>query len=154
MQAPIVSRDTAAWQVQVWVSFGIAVFLCGTGLAYLPGQDLERAFMVMGYIFCLSTTFFLSKFIRDNQYKRVDTPMWRLVVYGAFAVAMLLTAWGLMRMGINDTYKAFLMVSWLYLITCTFTLSKALRDKYEADLAEMYLTTRTEARREMAAEQA
>jgi hypothetical protein len=45
-------------------------------------------------------------------------------------------------------------VSWLYLITCTFTLSKALRDKYEADLAEMYLTTRTEARREMAAEQA
>jgi hypothetical protein len=110
--------------------------------------------MVMGYIFCLSTTFFLSKFIRDNQYKKVDTPMWRLVVYGAFAVAMLLTAWGLMRMGINDTYKAFLMVSWLYLITCTFTLSKALRDKHEADLAEMYLTTRTEARREMAAEQA
>ena len=27
--APIVvQRDTRAWQIQVWVSFGIAVFLC------------------------------------------------------------------------------------------------------------------------------
>lgn len=66
MQQPIVQRDTKAWQAQVWISFGIAVFLCGTGLAYLPGQDLDRAFMVMGYIFCLSTAFFLAKFVRDK----------------------------------------------------------------------------------------
>ena len=32
-----------------------------------------------------------------------------------------LTAWGLVRMEINETYKAFLGVGWLYLITCTFT---------------------------------
>ena len=38
----IVMRDTRAWQVQVWASFGIAVFLCGTGLAYLPGEALDR----------------------------------------------------------------------------------------------------------------
>jgi hypothetical protein len=48
----IVMRDTRAWQLQVWVSFGLAVFLCATGLAYLPGQALDRAFMVMGYVFC------------------------------------------------------------------------------------------------------
>lgn len=30
-------RDTRAWQFQVWASFGIAVFLCATGLAWLPG---------------------------------------------------------------------------------------------------------------------
>ena len=92
--------------------------------------------MIMGYLFCLSATFVLSKFVRDNQRKATDTPLWRWVVYGAFFVAMTLTAWGLWRMAINDTYKAFLLVGWLYLITSTFTLAKALRDAYEADLAE------------------
>ena len=47
--------------------FGIAVFLCAVGLAWLPGADLEKVFMVMGYVFCLSATFMLSKFVRDNQ---------------------------------------------------------------------------------------
>jgi hypothetical protein len=27
------------------------VLVCGTGLAWLPGGDLDRAFMVMGYFF-------------------------------------------------------------------------------------------------------
>ena len=51
-------------------------------------------------------------------------------------MAMGLTAWGLMRMEINETYKAFLGVSRLYLITVTFTLAKTLRDAHEADLYE------------------
>jgi hypothetical protein len=135
-------RDTKAWQLQVWVSFAAAAFLCGVGLAYLPGRDLDRAFMVMGYFFCLSAAFVLAKFVRDNDKARregrpADTPMFRLVVWGGFLLAMALTAWGLMRMEINETYKAFLGVSWLYLITCTFTLAKTLRDAHEADLAEL-----------------
>ena len=36
----IVPRDSRAWQLQVWVSFGIAVFLCVVGLAWLPGEPL------------------------------------------------------------------------------------------------------------------
>jgi len=135
----VIQRDTRAWRFQVWASFAIAVFLCATGLAYLPGQDIDRAFMIMGYLFCLSATFVLSKFVRDNQRQSTDTPMWRWVVYGAFLLAMSLTAWGLWRMAINDTYKAFLLVSWLYLITSTFTLAKSLRDGFEADLAEARL---------------
>jgi hypothetical protein len=142
-------RDTRAWIVQVWISFAMAVFLCGTALAYLPGQDLDRAFMVMGYVFCLTTTFVLSKFVRDNQYTNTDTPMWRFVVYGAFVFAMTLTAWGLWRMNVNETYKAFLLVGWLYLITTTFTLAKTLRDAHEANIAEMKLAARAEARAEV-----
>lgn len=135
----LIHRDTKAWQLQVWISFLIAVFLCGVGLAYLPGKDLDRAFMVMGYFFCLSAAFVLAKFVRDNEKtqsgsKTPDTPMFKFVVWGAFFLAMLLTGWGLMRMEVNDTYKAFLGVSWLYLITCTFTLAKMLRDRHEADL--------------------
>lgn len=134
-----VRRDSKAWSLQVWVSFGLAVFLCGVGLAWLPGQDLDRAFMVMGYFFCLSAAFVLAKFVRDNeaaqaQGRVADTPLFKLVVWGGFLLAMALTGWGLLHMTINDTYKAFLGVSWLYLITCTFTLAKTLRDRHEADI--------------------
>jgi hypothetical protein len=33
-------------------------------------------------------------------------------------------------------------VSWLYLITCTFTLAKTLRDRHEADLNDARLQGR------------
>ncbi|MBX9835304.1 MAG: hypothetical protein K2X65_03925 [Burkholderiaceae bacterium] len=134
-----VQRDTRAWQLQVWISFGIAAGLCAVGLAWLPGTQLERVFMVMGYVFCLTAVFGLSKFVRDNAAAPAgagDTPLWKLVVWGGFAVAMGLTGWGLLGMAISETYKAFLGVSWLYLITTAFTLAKMLRDRHEADLAE------------------
>jgi hypothetical protein len=127
MQTTPIRHDTKAWKLQVWVSFG---------LAYLPGADLDRAFMVMGYVFCLSTAFALAKFVRDNEQRRTDTPMWSLVVWGGFAFAMGLTAWGLWRMDVNPTYKAFLGVSWLFLISTVFTLAKTLRDAHEALIAE------------------
>jgi len=131
-----VRRDTRAWQAQVWISFGTAATLCAIGLLWLPGQDLDRAFMVMGYVFCLSTAFVLSKYVRDNQQRRVDTPMWGSVVWAGFGFAMTLTAWGLWRMEINPTYKAYLGVSWLFLISSVFTLAKTLRDAHEADVLE------------------
>ncbi len=142
-----IHRDSKPWQLQVWISFLIAVFLCAVGLSYLPGKDLDRAFMVMGYFFCLSTAFVLAKYVRDEEKskresKTIDTPMFKLVVWGGFLLAMSLTSWGLMRMEVNDTYKAFLGVSWLYLITCSFTLAKTLRDKHEADMYELHLQNR------------
>jgi hypothetical protein len=132
----LLQQDTRAWRAQVWISFGVAVTLCGIGLAYLPGQDLDRAFMVMGYLFTLSTAFALAKFVRDNAAQRVDTPMWGLVVWGGFCLAMSLTAWGLWRMEVNPTYKAFLAVSWLFLISSVFTLAKTLRDAHEHALRQ------------------
>jgi hypothetical protein len=133
--API-RHDTRAWKAQVWLSFGIAATLCATGLAWLPGQAIDRAFMVMGYLFCLSAAFALSKYVRDNEQRRIDTPLWGLVVWGGFGCAMALTAWGLWGMAINPAYKAFLGVCWLYLISSVFTLAKTLRDAQEALVAE------------------
>jgi hypothetical protein len=153
-----IQRDTRAWQFQVWASFAVAVFLCATGLSWLPGEALDRAFMVMGYVFCLSTAFMLAKFIRDSQQAEAssnsasrDVPMWRLVVWGSFFTAMGLTGWGLVRMEINDAYKAFLGVSWLFLISSAFTLAKTLRDRHEADLIDARLQGRRAARQEAAA---
>jgi hypothetical protein len=139
MQATTIRKDTRAWRLQVWVSFGLAALLCGTGLAYLPGTDLDRAFMVMGYMFCLSTAFALAKYVRDNELRKTDTPMWGGVVWGGFILAMALTAWGLWRMDVNPAYKAFLGVGWLFLISTVFTLAKTLRDAHEAALAEARL---------------
>jgi hypothetical protein len=140
-----IRRDSAAWRLQVWLSFGLAVSLCAIGLAWLPGDDMDRAFMVMGYVFCLSAAFSLSKFIRDNQARRLDTPLWQLVVWGGFGLAMALTGWGLWRMAIQPVWKAYLLVSWLFLISSVFTLAKTLRDAYDADLLEARLAGRREA---------
>jgi hypothetical protein len=145
MHTMAVRRDTKAWRAQVWISFGLAASLCAIGLAWLPGDDLDRAFMVMGYVFCLSTAFALSKYVRDNEIKRVDTPMWGLVVWSGFAFAMGLTAWGLWRMTIQPVWKAYLLVAWLFLISTVFTLAKTLRDAHEADLMEARLAGRREA---------
>jgi hypothetical protein len=136
MDRVVFRRDTRAWTAQVWMSFGIAASLCATGLAWLPGEDIDRAFMMMGYGFCLTTAFALAKYVRDNEGRRIDTPLWGIVVWGGFVLAMALTAWGLLRMAINPTYKAFLGVAWLYLLSSVFTLAKTLRDAHEAALAE------------------
>lgn len=144
-----IQRDTKAWRYQVWASFGISVSLCAIGLAWLPGADLDRAFMVMGYVFCLSTGFALAKFIRDNQAERNDTPMWGLVVWAGFALAMGLTAWGLWRMDIQPVWKAYLLVCWLYLISNQFTLAKMLRDAHDADLQDARLQGRRDNARGM-----
>ena len=129
----MIRRDTAAWRLQVWLSFGIAVSLCAIGLAWLPGEDLDRAFMVMGYVFCLSTAFAVAKFVRDNQSRQVDTPMW--------------------RMTIQPVWKAYLMVCWLFLISSVFTLAKTLRDAHDADLLEARLSGRREAEADFAVQQ-
>ena len=136
MQVAAVRHDTKAWKAQVWISFFVAASLCAIGLAWLPGRDLDRAFMTMGYVFCISAAFALAKFIRDNEARRIDTPLWGLVVWSAFALAVALTGWGLVQMEISPPYRAFLGVSWLFLVSSTFTLAKMLRDAHEAALAE------------------
>jgi hypothetical protein len=59
-----------------------------------------------------------------------------MVVWGGFMFAMALTGWGLWQMEINPTYKAYLGVCWLFLISGSFTLAKTLRDAFEADLLD------------------
>ena len=76
MQPFLIRHDTKAWTMQVWISFASAITLCGVGLAYLPGDDLARAFVVMGCVFCLSSAFALAKYVRDNELRKSDTPMW------------------------------------------------------------------------------
>jgi hypothetical protein len=144
-QSPVTPRrDTAAWRLQVWISFVVSASLCAIGLAWLPGTDIDRAFMVMGYVFCISSAFALAKFVRDNERARVDSPMWKAVVWGAFFTAMALTGWGLTRLTVQPVWQAYLLVAWLFLISATFTLAKTLRDSHEADLFDARMAGRRE----------
>nr|WP_315244239.1 YiaA/YiaB family inner membrane protein [uncultured Albidiferax sp.] len=132
----IMQRDTTSWRMQTRISFAAAVACCAAGILQLPSQELDRAFLAIGMFFCLFATLALAKTIRDNRDGQVDTGAWVMTVWAAFAAASALTAWGLWRMQIDVWQKGFMGVSWLYLISSTFTLSKTVRDKQEADLMD------------------
>ena len=132
----IMQRDTQGWRTQVWISFALAVLACAIGVLRLPGQELDRAFLAIGLFFCLFSSFALAKTVRDNRDGQVDTSSWKMTVWVAFAAAFSLTAWGLWRMNIGEWQKGFMLVSWLFLVSSTFTVAKTIRDKHEAELMD------------------
>lgn len=131
-----VRRDTQAWVMQTWISFAIAFTLCVVAVWNLPSNTLDRAFVAVGMFFVLSSTFTLSKMMRDNQNENVDTPAWVFQVWAAFGIAVSLTAWGMFRMNIDFWLKWFLIGSCLFLLSSAFSLAKTLRDRHEADVIE------------------
>ncbi|MET0333797.1 MAG: YiaA/YiaB family inner membrane protein [Rhizobacter sp.] len=142
----VMQRDTASWQIQVWSSFGLALLACTVGVLRLPSQELDRAFLAIGFFFCLFTCFAVAKTQRDNRDEQVDTQGWVLAVWIAFAAAISLTGWGLWRMAISEWQKGYMVVAWLFLVSTTFTLSKTLRDKHDAAQIERNARATAEAR--------
>ena len=132
----IVQRDTAAWRMQVRLSFVLSVLCAGLGVLNMPGQDLDRAFLAIGMFFCLFASFSVAKTQRDNRDGQVDTSMWVIAVWIAFAAAVLLTGWDLWRMNIDQWQKYYMLVTWLFMVSSSFTLAKTIRDAQEADLLE------------------
>jgi hypothetical protein len=65
-----IQRDTAAWIFQVWASFVLATCATGIGICYLPVDPWLRAFLGMGLLFTVGSTFSLSKTLRDNHEAR------------------------------------------------------------------------------------
>lgn len=130
----IMQRDSSGWRLQVWLAFGLALIACAVGAVQLPGQELDRAFVALGLFFSLFACFTVAKMIRDNRDGQVDTASWVMTVWISFAAAILLTAWGLWRMNIPVWEKNYMVVSWLFLISSTFTLAKTVRDAHEAEL--------------------
>ncbi|MEF8698386.1 MAG: YiaA/YiaB family inner membrane protein [Candidatus Accumulibacter sp. UW26] len=132
----LIRRDTPTWTLQVWLSFGLAVAACTIGVWNMPSQELDRAFLAVGFCFCLFASFTLAKMIRDNRDEQIDTSAWVITVWVGFALAVTLTAWGLFRMAIGDWEKGYMVVAWLFLINTVFSVAKLVRDKQEADLIE------------------
>lgn len=61
-----VRRDTPAWIFQTWASFILSVTVTSAGIYYLPVDLWIRAFMSMGLLFTVASSFTLAKTVRDN----------------------------------------------------------------------------------------
>lgn len=132
----IMQRDTSGWRTQIRFSFALSILACSAGIIQLPGQELDRAFLALGLLFCLFASLSVAKTVRDNRDGEVDTASWVMAVWIAFAASLALTAWGLWRMNIPQWEKSYMIVSWLFLVSSTFTLAKTLRDAHEVELME------------------
>ena len=60
-------KQTAAFFVQAAVSFAVSGITVITGIAYLPASGWIRAFLVVGLLYVVTSSFTLAKCIRDNQ---------------------------------------------------------------------------------------
>ncbi|MFW5418095.1 hypothetical protein J0910_15900 [Nocardiopsis sp. CNT-189] len=65
--APLNTKVTPAFYLQSLIAFGVAsAGLCG-GVALLPIDPWMRAFIGMGVLFVITSTFNLAKCVRDRQ---------------------------------------------------------------------------------------
>jgi hypothetical protein len=67
MDAPMQPKTTTAFYVQSVISFGVSVVALGIGMAYLPVGPWIRAFLVLGLLYVVTSTFTLAKCVRDHQ---------------------------------------------------------------------------------------
>ncbi len=67
MTTPELSKSTPAFFLQAAISFGVAMIAVGVGIAYLPVDPWIRAFLAVGSLFLITSTFTLAKCVRDQQ---------------------------------------------------------------------------------------
>jgi hypothetical protein len=58
---------TTAFYVQAVISFGISMTALAVGIAYLPVNGWVRAFLSLGLLYVVTSTFTLAKCVRDRQ---------------------------------------------------------------------------------------
>lgn len=60
-------KGTTAFFIQATISFAVAVIATGAGIAYLPAPIWIRAFLGLGLLYVITSTFTLAKVVRDRQ---------------------------------------------------------------------------------------
>ncbi|MFO0597764.1 MAG: YiaA/YiaB family inner membrane protein [Myxococcaceae bacterium] len=72
-----VAVHSAGWVAQTWIAFIAAVLVTSLGIWFLPVDPWVKAFMAMGLLFTVGSTFSLAKTVRDQHEaetlrKRID----------------------------------------------------------------------------------
>ncbi|MGW4422965.1 YiaA/YiaB family inner membrane protein [Streptosporangium sp. NPDC004631] len=67
MTKAIQVRHTNAFYLQSVLSFGVSVSAVAVGLVYLPVETWVRAFLAIGVLYVVTSTFTLAKCVRDRQ---------------------------------------------------------------------------------------
>ncbi len=67
MNTPAISKTTSAFYIQAGLSFAVAVGAVILGVVYLPVDPWMRAFLALGSLFLVTSSFTLAKCVRDAQ---------------------------------------------------------------------------------------
>jgi hypothetical protein len=67
MSTPGTSKNTTAFYAQAALAFGIALLAVVLGICYLPVDPWMRAFLAVGTLFLVTSSFTLAKCVRDAQ---------------------------------------------------------------------------------------
>ncbi|GAA2039155.1 hypothetical protein GCM10009839_46260 [Catenulispora yoronensis] len=67
MSTPLATRNTAAYYFQAVASFIASTGATTIGIAYLPVNAWERAFLALGLLYTITSAITLSKVVRDKQ---------------------------------------------------------------------------------------
>ena len=131
------NKDTSQWILQVWISFIIALGAATVGVYKLPLEGWAKWFMIFAIFATLSSSFTLSKTLRDNKDKQQDTQQWVLQVWFSFVVCLIFSFGGLWSLEADFWIKAYIGVSFLFALSSTFTLAKTVRDNQESILPKL-----------------
>lgn len=64
---PPAAPSTAAFHIQAVIAFGVSVTAMVIALWQMPGDPWVRAFLALGTLFVITSTFTLAKTVRDRQ---------------------------------------------------------------------------------------
>jgi hypothetical protein len=67
MSTPLRPRTTVAFFVQSAISFAVSLTVTIIGIAYLHDSRWVRAFLALGLLYVVTSTFTLAKCVRDRQ---------------------------------------------------------------------------------------
>jgi hypothetical protein len=67
MTTPLPSKNTTAFYLQAAISFGVSLVSVGVAILYLPVGIWIRAFLGLGLLYVVTSSFTLAKCIRDQQ---------------------------------------------------------------------------------------
>jgi hypothetical protein len=70
MSTPLASKNTAAYYFQAVASFIVSTGATVVGIAYLPVNAWERAFLSLGLLYTITSALTLAKVVRDKQEER------------------------------------------------------------------------------------
>ena len=60
-------KPSSAFFLQAGLSFGVALFAVAVGIVYLPVDRWMRAFLALGLLYVVTSSFTLAKCVRDQQ---------------------------------------------------------------------------------------
>jgi hypothetical protein len=67
------SNTTTAFYVQAALSFAVSSTGLAIGIAYIPVEPWGRAFLALGLLYVITSTFTLAKCVRDRQESQAIT---------------------------------------------------------------------------------